>query len=748
VRRRFFALLTPLVVASSLMLVMPAPVAAADGMTETGVATYVIDPTSQSVKVTVRISDHNQKPDSGGYYYYWVRTHITVEKEAGAISVGSNGGSVTQRVVDADEWYRYLELDYPKVLYGQTRVVTATYAIPGKPGSDGGYRALSAYASACVVGNGIDTGSVNVILPAGFAVTFDGGQAMTRAGEKGGLQTYTSGTIANPYKFWSCFYAEDESRLEKTTVTSAGQKFSIESWPEDPDWTSTITADVSSDTRNLVSLTGMSMPGGTVRVVESGDWSLGQYGGLYDSETRTIYIPESVDKATLAHELSHIWFNADLLKDRWMREGLAGFSEQAAGPDNYETCNRPGSYPGSGSPDLTEWIFLDSQSTKTDVAIVDWQYSAACYVFSNFAGLMGPTKMLAVFAAIDSGEMAYQGATAHEAAAKATKPVSSKRMLDLIDELGLFPAGVKDLDTAQDLLQTYGIFPAADLRARAASRASYHELATQAGAWKMPLVVRNAMESWSYSAADQLMKTVGEVLDTRDSIAGLLPNVTIDFAAMEDAFASAKTADDLATLLEQVKAEAAAAEKVAAAIAADGASRDFLESIGLMGADPKPTLEKATTDLAAIKPDAATAEAQEVIDLYAGAADQGTMRLGIAVGAIVVLVLLIVLLLVARRRKRQAALAPLMAWEGMAHIAPPPAGTWPAAPDAALAPWQQPPAPPWQQPAAPDAPAPWTTHVETAAPAVPEPPAPAVEGAPPADPIVVIEPPTETGRGA
>jgi hypothetical protein len=749
VRRRLFALLTPLALASSFLLVTPGPAAAANGMTETGVATYVVDPASQSVKVTVRISDHNQKPN---YYYY--ATQITVEKEAGPISAGSNGGAVTQKVIDSDDWYRYVQINYPNVLYGGTRVVTATYAIPGKPSSPGGYRALSAYASACVVGNGYDTGSVNVVMPAGFDVTFDGGQTMTKAGEKGGLQTYTSGTIANPYKFWSCFYAEDGSRLEKTTVISAGQTFSIESWPEDADWTNAITADVTSDARNLVTLTGMKMPGGTVRVVESGDWSLGQYGGMYDSQTRTIYIPESLDKATVAHELSHIWFNGDLFRDRWIREGLAGFSEQAAGPGNYISCNRPGTYPGSGSPNLSNWIFLDAQSTETDQAIVDWQYAAACYIFTDLAGLMGPTNLLSVFAAVDSGEMAYQGATAHQKASNSTKPISAKRMLDLIDELGMVPGGVKDLNTTQDLLQTYGIFSAADLRARATSRASYHGLVTQAGTWKMPQVLRSAMESWSFSTADELMKTVTEVLDTRDSIAGLVPGLTIDLSAMKTDFESAKSADDLATLLEQVKAEAAAAAKVASAITADGASRDFLESVGLMGTNPKATLETAKTDLAAARPDAATAEAQQVIDLYAKAADDGTGRLAATIGALIGVLAVVLGLVVLRRRGRRPALATAAGWTGMPPAYPPVAGAWPPAPNAAPAPWQQPPsapwvpnspdiAAPWQQPASPGIAAPWVVPVEPTVPAVPEPPAPAPTGALPVEPAVALEPAAE-----
>ena len=56
------------------------------------------------------------------------------------------------------------------------------------------------------------------------------------------------------------------------------------------------------------------MPGGTIAIMEVGDWQLGEYGGAYNATTATAYIPETVLPDTIAHELSHIWFNRKIVR--------------------------------------------------------------------------------------------------------------------------------------------------------------------------------------------------------------------------------------------------------------------------------------------------------------------------------------------------------------------------------------------------------------------------------------------------
>jgi hypothetical protein len=705
VRIRPLSLFAPVVIAVSMLLVAPQTALAADGITETGTTTYEVVPSQNVITVTVKLSIYNGKPDTvtstGSTYYYWNATSIAVEKEAGPVNVTSNAGGVAQTTTSSDKYYRYIKFTYPNVYYGQTRVVTATYSIPAGPHAPGGFRASSAYASLCAIGNGFDTGSVSVVLPTDFNLYVDYGSQLDSTGASGGKQTFSSGTQASPYKFWSCVDAENPANLTHTSLTSGGQTFDIQGWPEDTTWKTSVQDEVSGDVQRLEDLTGLTMPGGTIKIVEAGDLQLGEYGGVYNALTSTASIPESAEKDIVAHELSHIWFNRKTLTDKWMSEGLAGYSEKAAGAGNYTACKDPGAYPGKGSPDLTTWMALTNTSSTQDQNTLDWQYSASCYIFTSLADSMGPADFKAVLEALAANEMAYIGAEPGEQLANTSLPANSKQMLDMIDERGMVPAGFTDLDTTQTLLAKYGIFDSTTLAARSTARAAYHSLMTAAGKWKLPLAIRGPMSSWDFATAGTAMDTAKQVIGVRDSIVSLVPGLSLDGTVIQKKFESAATQVDLVDLLALIKKEADAAAKVAQATKLKDGSRTILQTIGLIGADLETPLKGARTDLQNVKPDTAVTQAQTVIDLVNGSTDQGMMRagaVGAALGLFLVLIVLVVLLL--RRRKPALAPAPPVA----PFYAYPPAGYDPATgaplwpPTAATPPvgeWQAaPPAPP------------------------------------------------------
>ena len=725
-RIRPLSFVAPILIAGSLLLVSP-PLALADkGMTETGTTTYEVIPGKNLVAVTVKISIYNGKPDSGGYYYFWNATEIAVEKQAGAVSATSNAGRVTQSTRTTDNYYRYIRLSYPDVFYGQTRVVTASYTIPAGPHAAGGFRASSAYASLCAVGNGTDTGSVNVILPTGFDLYVDTGSQLTNTGTSNGKQTFSSGTQAAPYKFWSCFDAEDEANLTHTAVTAGAQTFDIQGWPEDAIWKVTVRNEVASDVQALEDLTGLKMPGGKITIAEAGDLQLGEYGGSYNSTTGTASIPESAEPDIVAHELSHIWFNRTMFTDKWMSEGLAGYSEKTAGPNNYKACTDPGPYPGTGSPDLTKWMTLTKDSTTQDEDVLDWEYSAACYAFTTLANTMGPESFKAVLEALTKNEMAYVGATPGEQLPGVTLPATSRQLLDLIDERGMVPGGVTDLDQAQALLGGYGIFDESTLADRSLARATYHTLETSAGTWQMPLAIRGPMATWDFKSAESAMATAKQIVDVRGSIEAMLSGFSLDGTVIQRKFESAATQADLDAVLAQANSEADAAHKVDQATRLKDGDRSILQSLGLAGADLDKPLQGARTDLLSVKPDSAGAQAQSVIDLVNGANSQGTLRVCAAVGGLALLLLLIVLVAVVFRG-RKPAVAPMGPDGAVAYPVPPPpppTGQWPASSS-----WQQPAPPAGQWPAVPPSGPPTSPAGSWQQPALPAPPS-----ALPADP--------------
>ena len=737
-RIRPLSLFAPVVIAASMLLVAPQAALAANGLTETGTTTYEVDPGSP-ISVTVKLSIYNGKPDMDTTYYYWNATSIAVEKQASAVKVTSNAGAVSQSTTSTDNYYRYIRLTYPNVYYGQTRVVTATYTIPAGLNAPGGFRAGSAYISLCAIGNGYDTGSVSVVLPAGFNLYVDQGNQLNSSGTSAGKQVFSSGTQANPYKFWSCVDAENPANLTHTSLTAGGQAFDIEGWPEDTTWQATIQGEVSGDVPRLEDLTGLTMPGGTIKIVEAGGLQLGEYGGVYDSVTSTASIPKTADKDIVAHELSHIWFNRRTFTDKWMSEGLAGYSEIAAGPGNYTACKDPGAYPAKGSPDLTTWVVLTNESPTVDQDILNWQYSASCFIFTSLADSMGPDNFRAVMKALAADEMAYVGAVPGEKLAYPTLPATSNQLLDMVDELGMLPAGFTDLDTAQSLLEKYGIFDETTLSARSTSRAAYHALLTAAGKWELPLAIRQPMSTWDFAAAGTALNTAKQVIGVRNSIASLVPSLQLDGTALQNKFESAATQADLDTLLTLIKKEADAASRLDLATTLHDGNRSILQTIGLLGADLETPLKGARTDLQNVTPDTAIAQAQTVIDLVSGSTNQGMIRaaaVGGALGLLVVLIALISMLL----RRRKPAIAPTA--PAAAFYGNPPAGydpnsgapLWPTTPTTppdgewqAAGPW--PPAGEWPpSPSAPSAPPAGELPPDLAAPrgeSPPEAPAPA-----------------------
>jgi hypothetical protein len=91
-----------------MLVVAPAGVRAGDGMIETGTSTYEVVPGKNLIQVTVQISIYNAKPNtvdsSGIEYYFWNATQITVEQEAGPVSVTSDAGGVSQSTVSTDDY--------------------------------------------------------------------------------------------------------------------------------------------------------------------------------------------------------------------------------------------------------------------------------------------------------------------------------------------------------------------------------------------------------------------------------------------------------------------------------------------------------------------------------------------------------------------------------------------------------------------------------------------------------------------
>jgi len=591
--------------------------------------------------------------------YYFDTFYAEVDAAGGPVTFTSNGGAVKQAVDSTTAQGKVLKVTYPSVWYGQTRVVTATYAIPAGPKATGDYRALKAYASLCAFGNvdtTVDSGSVNVVVPDGYNVVTTSGTSFSKSGDTNGMQTFSDSDVESD----TCVAAINSSALVKTTATGGGASVTVESWPEDATFASTVSGFVTTDVAKIQNLTGLPIAAGPYTIEETGPEAVGTTDSGGNASTQRI-APGAAEPDVI-QALGEAAYGP-LFADPWMSAGLATYAEQVAGTGDNAACTKP-----SGTPVLSSWQALAFGANSSNRATLTWQTQAACYIFTQWANAIGPDRFKAALVAASKGENPY-AASGTAGGTAAGQPITAKLLLDMIDERGMVPAGVTDLDQAQNLLLTYGVISADDLKARSAARATYHSLAKTAGTWQLPNVLRKDMATWDFKDATTELGTVTQILGLRDQAEKLVDGLKLDGSSIQKRFESAASQADLNAVLATMQAESDAAAKVAQASQRNGAGRSILQSVGLLGTDTAGQLAQAKTALSNVKPSDAAAAAQSVIDSLDKSNDQGVLRV-----AILAVVLLVILLAVAawllRRRRRRLALAPSAPTGGVALALP------------------------------------------------------------------------------
>jgi hypothetical protein len=434
--------------------------------------------------------------------------------------------------------------------------------------------------------------------------------------------------------------------------TAGGQTFDIRGWPGDTVWVAAVETGLGTQVQALEDLTGFSAPGGTISIVEVAD-GLNDYGIAYDPATRTLGIPQSAKPSVVAYALGRIWFNSTLLSDVWVREGLARFGEQVAGPGNYLPCTSVPAYPGIGKPDLVTWVVLDANSTIEQQNVSDWQVAASCAFFTAVAGAMGPANFRNVLSAVAARRPAYGGASNSPPAAQVA-PVETGQLLDLIDEVGMVPAGVSDPDMAQKLLGGLGIFDQDLLALRSAARAAYRSLAARAGSWSLPPVIQDDMRRWDFTQAMAAASTAVAVLDLCAAIQKNVPSYSPSGSIIEQRFEAAATQSDLESLQTTARQLSDASGTISRATGLRDRGRSPLETIGLLGADLDTPLAHARAGLLSAQPARAQSDAQTAIDEIDGAAGVGELRVAVTVGILGLAAVAVfwVVLVLRKRRSR------------------------------------------------------------------------------------------------
>lgn len=674
--------LATLVLLAGLSLATPSIALGSNGFTEKATTTYVVNAEQQRLDVTIDLTFKNTKRSTATTIYYYNSDYIWLEKDARSVKATSPGASVTvSKVRTSGQYTEYRFRWSPVLFYGKTRNVHITYQIPtGEPRSTSWFRISPAYLDFCVIGTGLDGGSTQIKVPMSYSMTVDS-EENGRLGQRieGDTRIYTTGTLDDAYKFWACLTGEQPDRYASTRLTApSGREIDIQAWPDDPSWTTEISTQLGEVLTELEGLIGLGLPGdGPIAIREVGQGTLGQYAGFFDPATSVARIGEDLEaKGLITHELAHAWFNGALFQPHWLSEGYAEWARTSIDGD---TCPAPGSYPDDGTPNLEAWRFAGPRATEVDLAVIDYQYAAACALIRQVAAKLGDDGMRSVLAAITDHELAYQSGPTVLKGPNAA--VAWQTWLDAVDEIGLADGnGADGVQTIADLLVPYGIpgnGSGPKLVERAKARTAYHALRAAFGDWAIPPVILQPMASWHFDTATAAIATAAQVHEAAAKLASILPGV-------DGLTGKARTLVEVATKQEELAAALAAATdrndaaaSVAAASSAMAAPRDFVMQVGMLGTDLQPGLDGA---IQAIRDDdtvAARTGAEAVQAALAAAPGQGQTRLLLGIGIPLLLLLLVLAFFLLRRRRRRAALAasaPVMAGLATldAALAPPP----------------------------------------------------------------------------
>lgn len=675
--RRAVALLTLVLAAGALQLSLPTPVAAADGVTETAATTYTVNPAAGRLDVQVDLTVKNTKANTTtydpcvklvydpiyGYHtvsgtcphtttYYVTEAYLWLESAATSIKVTANAGTPRITLFKKADGYNEYRINYKAVYKGQTRSLHVSYQIPGgAPRSNADTRIGAAYVSFCVTSNGYDGGSTRVLLPSAYVVTVDAQNGTFSKSSTKDSVTYSTGSMVKPEEFWACFDGDNIGGFKKSALSSpSGRSIEIQAWPEDADWHGEVTRQIEDSLGKLETLIGRPLPGsGTVVVREVSDAGLGAYVGTFDSETSVARVSEDYTQpGVVAHELSHAWFNDSLFSGRWLSEGSAGWAESTI---THLPCMAPGAYPGAGKPSIATWTFAGPKATTEELEVIDYEYAASCYIVSSVVTEIGEARMRDALAALIDRTVAYRSGDV--VLSGRTGSQDWHKWLDAVDELGMIPAGVDDLDFAQSLLVKYGAAPDGSLAARSAARMTYHELAKSVGAWTLPEAILRPMSEWRFDDANAAMNLEAAAFSAVQAVSLELPEVNAATGPVRDLVAAAKVTADLQAALDRANEQKAAAGLISAAARKVDAQRDILAQIGLLGTDLHPMVVAGIAAVTTVDLAAAQAEASRIDRTLADAPNQGLIRVGAVIGLLLLLV--VGLALVRRLRQRQRA---------------------------------------------------------------------------------------------
>jgi hypothetical protein len=630
--------------------------------------TYAFDPRAEVVHVAFDATLTNQKPSqsSGGYVtsYFLPKYGLPVLSEAVDLRATEGGAVLHVQLEDSESpRFKFAVIDLqPDLQYGMTQQVHLTYDLPKvPPRSDGFTRLNTAYATFPLLAIGDpDLTSVEVLVPNGWEVEVVG-DSMDES-EREGHQVFAAEKIADPDAWEARISARDDSKLIERSVDVGEHGVDLLGWPDDEEWVDFAEEQVREGVPALEELIGIEWPADeTIDVVETASPYLYGYAGWYMPYESVIEVGDELDEQVMLHELSHLWFNDDLFRGRWINEAfaeaLSAVAIEELGGD--ELAPKPIERDDPGRLKLNEWSNPDLQDGRSDDQ-ERFGYNASWAVMDAIVDEIGIEALAEVIRAADVGHVAYRGPGVPEETARTFQ---WQELLDLLEDVG-------GSEKAAGLFERHVVAPAEVelFELRAGVRERYAELVEAGDGWQAPAGIRLAMAGWRFAAAEDLMDEADAILDQKAELLELTADLDVaDRLALEDTYEEGKDLEDVAQTADEAIRTAAVLGDAEDAVA-DGAGPVGALGLVLDGAGDE--LDDAHQAFDAGDYEAARAAAADAEDVIDGAVATALTRL---LGLVVLVAAAVLILRTWRRHRARRAEKAAAAEQARAEVE---AATW------------------------------------------------------------------------
>jgi tetratricopeptide (TPR) repeat protein len=482
--------------------------------------------------------------------------------------------------------------------------------------------------------------TVTVIFPPAFTVQEELGN-LTRAVYGSGEVAFSSGTIEDSTQFGAWFTAVQPvpaSDFRVRVVVIGPLSVTLRYWVDDVGWADEVERVLRMGYPLLRTMIGLGDPVSTTLTVEEASTADLGFSGSFDVARGQVLISYFADPYVILHEAAHMWFNVDLVSDRWVEEGFASYCAQLAVdqlglPDHAPVLSdriRQSAVP------LNDWIAAGQPNTPTEVYL----YAAALETAREIATLAGPDALRLVWAEARADKAAYQPVHAIQNDMSIGQPTDWRRLLDLLERT-----------TGQSfaaIWQQWVVDPSQVplLGQRTAALADYSKAMAAAGPWDLSPEIRVALGEWQFQQAVSSMTEARVVLAERDEIAAsAATEQTTPPPTLKQKFERS----DLIAASSEAATELAALDTLAAATQARTDNGGAAQAVGLIGADPQADLAAARDAFAKGDLPGTISLATSARHAWQGADDTGQMRI---FGSVCLLAGLLILLgLVAWRRR-------------------------------------------------------------------------------------------------